>query len=368
LERPIAQYIPFAIPLEFKVHGWLHGPMVAGDPTHLSVFGEDGKGRRGIVVTVEWPEHYRPASRKLSNEQLHLDRLNADIRWGCGEPFCHGSRPGADPPDFMVDAVDGEVGLDVTQFVLQERAAKFDALRRLKKEATTRGPSRFKHLRGHVCYIMFAEGVPPRASGAWQAAIDAMERVRPPQPPPKVLDELKPEAMEYFDAGVVSAAPLKSPEGRSPFFNVMGFELTYPFMTAIYEDEAFAHLQHLIEKHDKPGVDHLLVSISAPVVDGWAFASDGIAASLAQALAHEQPLRADHIQRVWLHFWPTRAINVFSPNTAGVEHLCGDDPPTCPNPMTVRPSGGAEDDVPLTEEQRREWEEWMLSRFGPSTA
>jgi hypothetical protein len=341
--------------------------MAKGDPSIVGAFGEDADGRRGLLVLVENPERFRALPRKQSKEQLHLDRFDADVRWGFGgDLIFDGARPGPDPPDFLVQTGEGEVGLEVTQFVLEDRAAAHAASRRLQAIALTRGPRRFRHLRGHVCYVAFDDRpLPPRDSSAWEAAVDALERVRPPSPPPKTMDEFAPEAIEPFEGGVISACPLMGPTRRSAFYNVVGFELSFPWASVIYEDDAFSRLQRLVTQHDQPGVIHLVVSISAPVVDGWAYPSDGQAAALAQGVARTKALSARHIELIWLHYWPTRTINLIVANSPGLQNMCEEE---APSGWERRLKTGLDPTMfadQLTEEERSDWERWMTERFGP---
>jgi len=343
-------------------------PMANGDPSIVGAFGEDADGRRGLLVLVENPERFRALPRKQSKEQLHLDRFDADVRWGFGgDLIFDGARPGPDPPDFLVQTGESEVGLELTQFVLEDRAAAHAASRQLQEIALTRGPRRFRHLRDDVCYVTFTDQpLPPRKGSPWGAAVDALERVRPPSPPPQTMAEFVPEAIEPFEGGIVTACPLMATTRRSTFCNVMGFELSFPWASVIYEDDAFSRLQRLVTQHDHPDVVHLVVSICAPVVDGRAYPSDAYAAALAQGVAQTKALSARHIELIWLHYWPTRTINLIVANSPGLQGMCTEEDLSGwegRSKTSLDPTMFPDE---LTEEAQADWTRWMTERFGPS--
>jgi hypothetical protein len=114
------------------------------------------------------------------------------------------------------------------------------------------------------------------------------------------------------DPGMVT-----TPSGASfyaaPFFNsapdtlfaaTTGFELGLAYTTAHSQTTARAELTRLVQKHDKPGVDWLLISAGAPNRDGQTFVTEEVVGHF--LLDHPQPLATPkHIRRVTIHFWST---------------------------------------------------------------
>src|SRR6266508_1016436 len=141
----------------------LVGPLRDGLPTVLAIVGSDANGRRAAVVQFERPDMYRRRG-KQSKEELHLERFILDSKAQDGAALFDTFRSGSDPPDLVATRNGKELGVDLTQLVLQDRAAANAAFRAIRKEAVTRGVRRFRNLRRQLVYIVFGPetgGLPP---------------------------------------------------------------------------------------------------------------------------------------------------------------------------------------------------------------
>jgi hypothetical protein len=84
-----------------------------------------------------------------------------------------------------------------------------------------------------------------------------------------------------------------------------GFELGLAYTTLLTAQAAWQEVQRLVDQHDQPGVDILLITAGAPDQRGQIFpAEEAIASFLLEApLALTRP--PSHIKQVLLHSWAT---------------------------------------------------------------
>jgi len=106
----------------------------------------------------------------------------------------------------------------------------------------------------------------------------------------------------------------------------MGFELAVAFQTTITISEAGELLRRLVDNHDKPEIHTLIIVAGAPTRSGLAFPSDSVLGRLALDHVAVAPLETNHLARVLIHFWDTRAVAEIKPGDAGFELVCGELP------------------------------------------
>jgi hypothetical protein len=88
----------------------------------------------------------------------------------------------------------------------------------------------------------------------------------------------------------------------TPLYTATGIEVGFAYTTLHQRSDAWARVQKLVDDHDQPSVDWLLLSAGAPNQHGTRFLSE-------EALAHfliDEPQtlsEPDHIRRVTLHIW-----------------------------------------------------------------
>jgi hypothetical protein len=316
--------IPFVMPEEVaEIDLNLRIPGRDGAPTLLWYLGRDAGDRPLAAVVFERPDHLRFRKDRSTVEEHHLERFLIDYRRGVGPPPIEAYRKGSNPPDFAVTINGAKRGLDITQFVVEERVAAFAAFRDVRSAAIQRGPKRFRHLAGQIVYVAMPRAEQRDIRGSAAQILDAVESLKPPAR----FNPQEPNwATAEFDGGYVTAGPLERAAGGA-FYGLMGFELALTYSSVIYQADAWATLQRLVKQHDKPEIDVLLIVATAPVLDGFAFPSDGAAAFLALlATDRGASFEARYIREVYVHLWTPRAIYRLIPGQVGKEYLCEDIP------------------------------------------
>jgi hypothetical protein len=298
-------------------------PHPAGMPSLAGLEGTDADGRRLLAIATEWPEPLRHSVTQTQSEEDHLRRFFNDYERGVGEIPFDEYRQGANPPDFVV-SVDGvELGLDLTQFVVQTRVQAYARLNRLRQAWMAEGPTRFRHLRGHiVCVTTFDSEL--RLRDHTDEVLRAAERLKPLAPTPG-----SPTNFHEFanGRGLVIAAPLQQPL-PGPFYAKMKFELMHVAPGGVvFAHEAWEVLQHLVSGHDNPANTMLLVTVGGPTKFGLTFPSDRAIAGLAlkHAETDRRALTARNVQRIYVHQWPMRSLYELTPGTSGYKLLSWDE-------------------------------------------
>jgi hypothetical protein len=313
--------IPIVPPPELaSVDQSLRIPDRDGGPLLMWQLGRDANGKRLAAILFERPQQIRARRTKEMTEEQHLERFLVDWRNGVGPPPFETHRRGSEPPDFFVTREGVEAGLDVTQFVLRDRVEAYATFRELCEEALRRGPRRFRRLRGQIVYLGMTQHNQRRLKRRIGDVVDVLEQLDPPPTPMWEADDAG-GATALFDGGALIAGPLQR-AATGTFYGFMGFELAFAYSSVAYADVAWAALQRLVSRHDNSLTKTLVVSVGAPIFDGFAYPSDGAVAFLALAHANDgNALVARHIEEVYVHVWFARAIHRLVPGTAGQECL-----------------------------------------------
>lgn len=103
-------------------------------------------------------------------------------------------------------------------------------------------------------------------------------------------------------------------------FTLAGFDIALAYTTLITADEAWHELQRLVDAHDRPGVDVLLVTAGGPDSAGNVFPAEEVLVSF--LLEHPTGLAVapKNIKSVVLHSWGTGQAATLHPS---VERLFG---------------------------------------------
>jgi hypothetical protein len=133
---------------------------------------------------------------------------------------------------------------------------------------------------------------------------------------PPIVEEM-PERFDKIDMQTTDsgctfyAAELLEAIPSTMFFERTGFEMALAFQTEHNMDSAWTELARLVERHDKPEIQHLVVTVGGPNRRGLAYPSE--AALMELALATGIPkLAPQHITSVILHSWGDgRLIRVY---------------------------------------------------------
>lgn len=332
-----------------------------GTPAMYGFLGRDDGGRRLASIQLEYPEQLRMPRKRATAERHQMERFEVDLARARIRPWARFER-GKDPPDFVAYAEDGaSLGIEITQFVVEHRAALFGASRGLLTAALLRGPQRFRHLEGQIVYVAFRRDTVGRLSRQVEAALDAIESMEAPRPGVTIRPQPQREPLvSSWDNGIAMGFPLMRghPAPTSAFYGTMGFDLVPAIPSLIYQDDAWAQLQRRVTEHDKPGVDVLIVISGAPLPDGWVFPTDLLIQTFAIECAEDgRTLEAEHISRVFLHDWTLRQVVFMQVGVADYRVLCQDEalvqnPPAASYGITLTPDFG----VPVRPgETRSEW-------------
>jgi hypothetical protein len=329
--NPRLDLVPFHVPEEMTATGAFMGPLRHGAPTAFGLYARSPTGERVAIVPYEWPEAIPAAAGKLQRELHCVQRLEGDLSAG-GAPTFRVLEVGSDPPDLVVEADAGAVGLDVTQFVLDDRAQAVAIFEKVKSEVLACPARELRHLAGHVVYVAYDRatgGLPPKNRNRSHALVAALKRFRPVRAAAQLPRKLRPETVERFTDGVISAAPLATAP-RGAFYGTMGFELALSYQSTIYASQAWSRLKQRVAEHDKPEIRILLVAVGAPTVQGVAFPSDSVAARLAIERARNEALGSMFIEQIYVHAWDQGTVYLLDPKSAGVSVLCGELQPELP--------------------------------------
>jgi hypothetical protein len=279
-----------------------------------------------LIISYEWPIPWARVTTPLPKdaiETLQLERFRTDYVFGTGGlPFVQADR-GPDPPDFLVSTDGGTEGLECTSFTVSERREALALFSRVRATLLGRPRPEMLHLGGFMIYMWFGgPDVLERPSGTNddQAADELVQALRDYRPDPERMRISSGSLPAHApDPGVVTtttgvsfyAIPIAIATPSTLLFALQGFEIGLSFATEHTAKSAWQELERLIEGHDKPGVDWLLVSAGAPNARGQLFPSDGAVARF--AIEHPLPLaKPRHVKRVTIHFWDSgEAWDVF---------------------------------------------------------
>jgi hypothetical protein len=318
---PPLHLLPLHLDTGWLMENFLFAMLPWGCPSLLGIAGATAGGPTFVVC------YESPVSRaegpglidKESLERLHLDRYQTDVVVAGGTPYARATR-GADPPDFSVTDVAGATfGLECTQLTLSRRrlaTAAFDVIR----QAIAQEPrSRFLHLAGWHLYMWFrsdaaiALGLPPRPADrpAIEAILAALDAYRPghdvplatelPDSMPAITFAGTTDGARFYAVPMINALPL------SLFFAATGFELGLAYSTTHTAQDGWDEIMRLVADHDRPGVDHLLVSVGAPNSKGMSYLAECFLLDFMLAQPHvlTPPV---HIRRISVHSWPSGSI------------------------------------------------------------
>lgn len=88
-------------------------------------------------------------------------------------------------------------------------------------------------------------------------------------------------------------------------FTMTGFELGRAYTTLLTARAAWQEVQRLVDQHDQPGVDKLLITAGAPDHRGRIFPAEEATASFLLETPLGLTQHPSHIKQVLLHSWAT---------------------------------------------------------------
>jgi len=293
--------------------------------------GTTNEGAPLLAVGAEWPLSWVRTTApltKFEREWLYIRRYSSDraLATGAGHAFAD-VQQGADPPDATVLTDAGRIGVESTSLTIEGRRGVHDLFAKLRRRLQEAEPAAFAKLAGHVVYVWFQDsdvpGPPVKPhkrtdDSALDALVQALAEYQPDAesltgesgPPPERLPDLPvsetPAGARFY------ALPLLGGVPGSMLFTIAGFDIALAYTTLITAEEAWGEVQRLVDSHDKPGVDLLLLSAGAPDDNGNVFPAEEALTSflLANPIGMRRPPK--HIDAVILHSWGTgRAATLY---------------------------------------------------------
>jgi hypothetical protein len=113
------------------------------------------------------------------------------------------------------------------------------------------------------------------------------------------------------------AVPMALACPNTSFFVATGFELGFGVQTTHRAEESWTEILRIIATKDREGTDDLLITVSGPNDDGFAFPSEELVATIALE-GRVNPPATRYLKRVRLHFWNTGRIVEVVPRVAEV--------------------------------------------------
>lgn len=272
----------------------------------------------GVIQSVNSVVHVEPFTSKRAMEFAHLQHFKRvcalveqyeKYRWRLvGD--------GADPPDFVISRRGRVLGLELTAFASDERRKQtrfFGDIQTQFVEEYRKG--RLRNLAGIRIEISFSKlgGVPSKISHeVLLELIDGFEALRR-LPWEKTSSDVK-ETVPFplsesgtADSGRVTwyvSFLADGPLIGHGFSDETGFDVCHSYRGEMAVSEVLWLLEDCIRKKDRAGNDELLISVSAPALDGRAYVDEGT--TLRYALKTEWkglsfvPI---HLQRIFIDIW-----------------------------------------------------------------
>jgi hypothetical protein len=320
--------IPTVIPAGMRVDGIRVATTPWFAPLHSGVVGVFD-GQPALALTYEWPMTWlRSAERvdKFTLEWLFLRRFSTDRRLATGEHAFSQVERGPDPPDATVVTNAGKLGVESTAMTIGDRRGTYALFQRIRKRLAAYDPVSFEKLAGHLVYVWFNTDGQPETDRPFkksdEAAADDLVRALASYSPRgedlKVTLAPTPESVPELPLVTTTAGasfyavPMVMSVPATPLFAANGFELGLAYTSMLTASAAWTEVQRLIDSHDKPGVDLLLITASGPDANGQIYpAEEGFAEFVVE---HPGGLlrEPEHIKSVILHFWLTgRAVELW---------------------------------------------------------
>ncbi len=307
--------------------GMLHTTPIIGA---LFMEGTTETGERLLIITAENPDRVVgfPDSgiTKAVLERFHLESFQTDHVLRFNEPAFEGILRGEDPPDFNVTLSGASVALDCASFADHHHRNSFRLMQHLRQKLTAGAGRRdFTGVSGCLVSIWFGStgvDLPPKRSDDsivdplldaiaackvdFQAiqALNAQiaERGFPQVMPPVIATGTTPDKSAGFVANVL----VERAEGIR-FSTGLGFEVQLSRPICVTVSEAAARLQRIVRDHDRPQIDHLLLTAGAPDLTGYRYpAEEAIAKFLLQDTEFAVPTK--HLKQISVHLWFSREI------------------------------------------------------------
>lgn len=297
-------------------------------PGLLGVIGHppDDPSRRQFVFNFEMPVSYvLLAGRSLTKqelERLHLNKFMTDHLLSTGRlPFNGRIRQPEPPePDFVFESDGNSIGVDCIQFSDARRREVHASFLAIRQAILNEPRERFAHLAGSLIYIWFGDDA--YLSRAYRrgdkAAITALlesldnyhvdpERLRVPNTDPFPEDHPDWNARTVAEGARFYGVPLAG-DPNTGFCLATAFELGMGFSFIEDGDSAWAQFEQLVEAHDQPGFDSVLVTVGGPDRTGQVYISEEILLDAMLGSFPRDMRKPRHLSQIFIHSWETGLI------------------------------------------------------------
>jgi hypothetical protein len=327
---------PVSLPAGMNVTHMSFSMLPWGSPAYSGLVG-DCQAEPALAVSFEWPMSWVRTVQdvpKYEREWLCLRRFSADQSLVAGVHAFADIQPGADPPDCFVMTDDGQLGVESTSLTIEDRRGVHALFRNLRRQVQVQDPRLFAKLAGTVVYVWFSDAASTGLARPYRKSDDDLildlirqladyvpepaQMWQPFGPPPAQMPELP--VVDTAGGARFYALPITGSAPGSMLFTIAGFELGLAYTSLITSTKAWQIVHKLVDDHDQPGVDVLLITAGAPDQHGEIYPAEEALASF--LLGNPQTLTnaPKHIKKIWLHSWSTGQAAALYPATA---HLFG---------------------------------------------
>ena len=319
--------LPFYLPSGMTFTGISMSALPWMSPSYTAVLGATTSNppEPAVTITFEWPIPWLRTLtpiEKTDREILYVRRFSADQALVTGVHAFSNVQPGPHPnlaPDTTVTTDQGILGVESTSLTVEKRRGAYKLFQLLRRRILEQDPTAFANLVGHVIYVWFEDPNKPGMLLPFRknddaAVIELLQELAsykpktdqmwtsggalPQQAPPLPLASTQKGARFY-------AMPLASSAPSTMLFTFTGFEIGFAYTSIITAKEAWQELQRLVDDHDQPGVDILLITAGGPDQNGLVFpAEEGLARFILDNPLG-LPTAPKNIKRVLLHSWAT---------------------------------------------------------------
>jgi hypothetical protein len=291
-----------------------------GERTLYALWGTSKLGEPMFALVYDLPVLVVAPRTKLKKE---MDDVRIFLAQSSGrDDFEIGPGPHPnEPPDVFAEVAGHKVGIETTQLLMPSAAAAknltsisrakvFEQLRDhlLSRSAQLKGALR-QH-RGRVLYIWFASpdsvarGMPPRQS-ALETVIQFLKDSYPPDripqgPSPKVAPK---NSVAWSGDRQIGVTWADLPRGYvSTTTKMLGFEIGLSYNAEVSRGDVRNELRRLLEQHDHPTSEVVLVTLNGSLASGLYFPSSHLVSRL--LFEDPDPLSGwvpRHVTRVVIH-------------------------------------------------------------------
>jgi hypothetical protein len=286
-------------------------------------------GERTLLLASENRDRLAGFPESVSKEVLErfqVETFRTDYLLRCGEvPFNEVQRS-SDPPDFKVATAGGSERLDCAALADEHRRVSYRLMDHLRRRLIAGAGDRdFSGIAGCLLSMWFGTTLSELPPKRWDDAVvqpllDAMascqvDRERLARLTEEIARRGFPEVMppviatgQTADgrAGFV-ANPLLGPLEGIRFSTGLGFEVELHRPSEVTATRARESFDRVVNSHDRPEIDHLLVTAGGPDRNGYLYPGEE---ALGAFLVKDESLvaRAQHLRKVTVHLWFMREI------------------------------------------------------------